>query len=43
MVQTIHAVYENGVFRPIEAVNLPDRCEVEVEVRAIKSETGKPS
>lgn len=35
---TIHAVYENGVFRPIEPVNLPDSCEVEVEVRQIKQE-----
>ncbi len=24
MTQTIHAVYENGVFRPTEKVNLPD-------------------
>jgi predicted DNA-binding antitoxin AbrB/MazE fold protein len=30
---TIHAVYENGVFRPSEKVDLPDPCEVEVEVR----------
>jgi predicted DNA-binding antitoxin AbrB/MazE fold protein len=43
VVQTIHAIYENGVFRPIGTVNLPDRCEVEVEVRAIKPEAGKPS
>ena len=27
---TIYAIYENGVFRPIEAVDLPDRCTVEV-------------
>ena len=32
---TIYAIYENGVFRPIEAVALPDRCTVEVEVRQI--------
>ena len=25
MTQTIHAVYENGVFRPIEKVDLPVR------------------
>ena len=30
---TIHAVYENGVFRPVEPVDLPEHCEVEVEVR----------
>lgn len=33
---TIHAVYENGVFRPMEKVALPDRCEVEVEIRQVK-------
>jgi predicted DNA-binding antitoxin AbrB/MazE fold protein len=32
---TIYAIYENGVFRPIEAVDLPDRCTVEVEVRQL--------
>lgn len=35
MSQTIHAVYENGVFRPTEKVDLPDACEVEVEVRQV--------
>jgi predicted DNA-binding antitoxin AbrB/MazE fold protein len=43
MTQTIHAVYENGVFRPTEKVNLPDRCEVEVEVRQVQVEPTKPS
>lgn len=33
---TIRTVYENGVFRPSEKVNLPDRCEVEVEIRQVK-------
>lgn len=33
--KTIHAVYENGVFRPIEKVELPDHCEVEFEPRII--------
>jgi len=28
--QTIHAVYENGIFRPIDPVELPDRCQVEI-------------
>ena len=27
---TIHAVYENGVFRPVEPVHLPENCEVEL-------------
>jgi predicted DNA-binding antitoxin AbrB/MazE fold protein len=29
---TIQAVYEDGVFKPKEPVNLPDGCEVTVEV-----------
>ena len=35
MTTAIHAVYEDGVFRPTEPVDLPDRCEVEVEIRAL--------
>lgn len=30
--KTIHAVYENGVFRPTVPVELPDNCEVELTV-----------
>ena len=26
----IPAIYENGVFRPLEPVDLPEKCEVEV-------------
>ncbi len=40
---TIHAVYENGVFRPTEKVDLPERCEVEVEIRQINGDVTKPS
>jgi predicted DNA-binding antitoxin AbrB/MazE fold protein len=43
MTKTIHAVYENGVFRPTETVDLPDRCEVEVEVRQVKEQAKMPS
>ena len=32
---TIRAVFENGVVRPTDKVDLPDRCEVEVEVRQV--------
>ena len=39
----IHAIYENGVFRPIQPVDLPERCEVEVEINAIKTEQQRPS
>ena len=41
--QTIHAIYENGVFRPVEKVDLPDHCEVEVDVRPGKPPASKPS
>jgi len=43
MTQTIHAIYENGVFRPVDPVDLPERCEVEVEVRQVKEEPKKPT
>jgi predicted DNA-binding antitoxin AbrB/MazE fold protein len=31
----IHAVYENGVFRPTQPVDLPESSEVEVELRRV--------
>jgi predicted DNA-binding antitoxin AbrB/MazE fold protein len=34
----VHAIYENGVFRPLQQVNLPESCEVEFEPRLIQSE-----
>ena len=34
--KTIHAIFENGVFRPLEKVDLPERCEVEFELRTVK-------
>lgn len=34
---TIRAIFEDGVFRPKEAVDLPDRCEVEFEPRVLTS------
>ena len=43
MDKLIRAIYENGVFRPTEPVNLPDRCEVEVEVRTVKERPSIPS
>ena len=33
MTSTVHAIYEGGVFRPVEPVNLPERTPVELEVR----------
>ena len=35
--QTIHAVYENGLFRPTDPVELPDPCEVELNVQSQRS------
>ena len=43
MPKTIRAVFENGLFRPTEPVDLPDPCEVEVEVRAVHQGSGTPS
>ncbi len=43
MTQTIQAVFENGVFRPIEKVDLPDPCQVEVEVRQVQGNGAKPT
>ena len=33
---TIHAIFENGVFRPVGKVDLPEPCEVEFEPRLLK-------
>jgi len=32
MSRTIHAVFENGVFRPVEEVDLPEHEEVEITI-----------
>jgi predicted DNA-binding antitoxin AbrB/MazE fold protein len=37
------AVYENGAFRPVEKVDLPGRCVVEMEVRRVKAEASPPT
>jgi predicted DNA-binding antitoxin AbrB/MazE fold protein len=31
----VHAIFENGVFRPTEKVLLPELCEVEFEPRVV--------
>jgi predicted DNA-binding antitoxin AbrB/MazE fold protein len=36
---TIKAIYENGVFRPTEPVDLPEKAEVEVLLPADKKES----
>jgi predicted DNA-binding antitoxin AbrB/MazE fold protein len=37
----IHAIYEDGVFRPLQPVNLPNSCEVEFEPRLIETPENK--
>jgi predicted DNA-binding antitoxin AbrB/MazE fold protein len=34
-IRIVHAIFENGVFRPIERVNLPEGSEVEFEPRVV--------
>jgi predicted DNA-binding antitoxin AbrB/MazE fold protein len=33
--ETVHAIFENGVFRPVQPVALPESCEVEFEPRLV--------
>ncbi len=42
MNKTIHAVFENGVFRPTEAVDLPEKSEVEFELRLVEKKDEWP-
>ena len=42
MNKTIHAVFENGVFRPIESVDLPEKSEVEFELRLVAKKDAWP-
>ena len=37
---TVRAIYENGVFRPTEPVNLPERAEVQVVLPETADEQG---
>ena len=41
MSKTIEAVYEHGVFRPLEAVTLPEGEHVQVTLPEISAETQK--
>jgi len=40
---TIHAIYEKGVFRPLDVVRLPENCEVELSVLVTKASDGHPA
>jgi predicted DNA-binding antitoxin AbrB/MazE fold protein len=42
MSRTIHAVYENGVFRPTDPVDLPEHTAVEFEPRVKPSTASAP-
>jgi predicted DNA-binding antitoxin AbrB/MazE fold protein len=35
---TVQAIYENGVFRPVGPVGLPDHCEVVFEPRVLNGD-----
>ena len=37
MTKTFSAIFENGVFRPVEPVDFPEHCHVEVEVRTVSA------
>ena len=41
--KAIHAVFEDGVFRPVETVDLPEHCHVEFEPRIIDAESLIPT
>jgi predicted DNA-binding antitoxin AbrB/MazE fold protein len=40
--KTVHAIYENGVFRPVEPVDLPDQTPVEFEPRVVGEIKSEP-
>lgn len=43
MPTTVHAIFENGVFRPVEPVALPESTTVELEVRLPEEPWPQPS
>jgi predicted DNA-binding antitoxin AbrB/MazE fold protein len=42
MTTTVHAVYENGVFRPVGPVDLPERTPVAFEPRVLAEAAPSP-
>ncbi|MHB1036215.1 MAG: antitoxin family protein [Pirellulales bacterium] len=42
MTSTVHAIYENGVFRPVEPATLPENTPVELEVRFSDAQESSP-
>ena len=43
MSPTVHAIYKDGVFRPLKPVNLPEDTAVEFEPRVVTEEPQAPS
>jgi predicted DNA-binding antitoxin AbrB/MazE fold protein len=41
--KTVHAIYENGVFRPTEPVELPEACHVVSEPKLVDADASAPS
>ena len=42
MSSTVHAIYEKGVFRPLEPVDLPENTRVEFEPRVLSEAPQTP-
>jgi predicted DNA-binding antitoxin AbrB/MazE fold protein len=42
-VKTVHAIYENGVFRPTEPVELPEASHVVFEPKLVDAGSSVPS
>ena len=40
--KTIHAIFEQGIFRPLETVELAERTEVEFEPKVVGVKKPKP-
>lgn len=38
--QTVNAIYQNGVLRPVVSLDLPENTEVELDVKIIESKNG---
>ena len=40
---SVHAVFENGVFRPTDPIDLPEKCEVVFEPRVVQADAESAS
>jgi predicted DNA-binding antitoxin AbrB/MazE fold protein len=39
--ETFHAIFENGVIRPMVPVSFPDPCEMEVQAKVVDGQPGQ--